>query len=396
MKMIRIFFFFLTGLTGIVSCAQSDSQIRVGARQTEKYFPLLEGKNIAVVANHTSLVGGVHLVDSLVSAGFHVVRIFCPEHGFRGMADAGQLLADDIDSVTGLPVVSLYGKHKKPARDDLADIDLVVYDIQDVGARFYTYISTMTYVMEACAENGIPLLILDRPNPNGFYVDGPVLEPEFKSFVGLHPVPVVYGMTIGEYAGMVNGEGWLNGGIKCDLRVIPVENYTHGDFYELPVKPSPNLPDKYAVYLYPSLCLFEGTVVSVGRGTAFPFRVIGHPLYHSGSFSFTPHPMPGASHPKLEGRRCFGLNLTDYAKEMKKNPARLNISWLLNFYDALKDSTDFFNNFFNRLAGTSELMDQIKSGMTEKQIRQSWQPKLDRFMLIRKKYLLYPDFNKNE
>jgi uncharacterized protein YbbC (DUF1343 family) len=371
---------------------QEQKTITPGAERTTRYFPLIADKQVAVVANHSSLIGNRHLVDSLISAGMKVVRVFSPEHGFRGKADAGELVGDGIDLVTGLPVVSLYGNNRKPGEQYLADIDLVIFDIQDVGARFYTYISTMTYVMEACAALDIPVLVLDRPNPNGFYVDGPVLEEEFRSFVGLHPVPIVHGMTVGEYARMVNGEGWLEGGIRCNLTVIPVRNYTHSDFYTLPVRPSPNLPNKYAVYLYPSLCLFEGTVVSVGRGTDQPFQVIGHPLYEKGSYAFTPRSVPGANNPPLLGEKCFGINLTNYAKNMEKHPAALNLMWLIDFYKQISTQTDFFNTFFNRLAGNSTLRQQIEDGLTEEEIRASWQPGLNAYKTIRKKYLLYDDF----
>ena len=365
----------------------------VGAAQTEAYFPLLKNKNVAIVANHTSLVDRVHLVDTLLRSEINVVKVFSPEHGFRGKADAGQEVENKIDLVTGLPIISLYGKNKKPAKEDLAGIDIVVFDIQDVGARFYTYISTMTYMMEACAENGIPMLVLDRPNPNGFYIDGPVLEKEYQSFVGLHPVPIVHGMTVAEYAQMVNGEFWLSDSLQCTLSVIPVKNYSHHDFYELPVKPSPNLPNKYAVYLYPSLCLFEGTVVSVGRGTEYPFQIIGHPDYVLGSYIFTPRSMPGAaSNPKYEGVYCNGQNLIPYAQEMKKNPKQLHLSWLLGYYDFLKDKTDFFTSYFDKLAGTNALRKQIESGMSANDIRVSWQAGLHDFKTIRKKYLLYQDF----
>ena len=376
------------------ACSQSqDARIIVGAEQTGAYFPLIKGKNIALVVNHTSLIGEIHLVDSLLRADFKVVKVFSPEHGFRGNADAGQEISDKIDLVTGLPIISLYGKNKKPQVADLADVDMVVFDIQDVGARFYTYISTMTFVMEACAENQIPVIILDRPNPNGFYVDGPVLESEFKSFVGLHPVPIVHGMTVGEYAKMVNGEGWLENGVKCELSVIPVENYTHSDFYELPVRPSPNLPNKNAVYLYPSLCLFEGTIVSVGRGTDFPFQVIGHPDFVTGSYLFTPKSIPGvASKPKYEGVTCFGQNLTGFAENITNQPHQLSLFWLIEYYKILKDKGNFFDNYFEKLAGTAQLRKQIEEGWSEVQIRESWQPGLEKFRQIRKKYLLYPDF----
>ena len=378
---------------GLVNSQTGNSEIITGAEQTHRYFPLLKDKTIAVVANHTSLIGRAHLVDSLLSAGIRVTKVFSPEHGFRGKADAGEKVDDKIDLVTGLPIISLYGNHKKPGAEDLEEIDLVIFDIQDVGARFYTYISTMTYVMEACAENNIPVIVLDRPNPNGFYVDGPVLQSEFRSFVGMHPVPIVHGMTVGEYAKMVNGEFWMKDSVQCALSVIPVKNYSHTDFYDLPVKPSPNLPNKYAVYLYPSLCLFEGTVVSVGRGTDYPFQVIGHPEYLLGSYFFVPRSIPGAAtNPKYQGQHCNGQNLIGYAREMKNNPAQLNLSFLIGYYEALKDKTDFFNNYFEKLAGTNELRTQIEDGLKEDEIRAGWQPELDRFKKIRKKYLIYADF----
>ncbi len=383
----------IIGFSLKISAQQNEHSPICGAEQTDLYFPLLENKNVAVVANHNSLIKEAHLVDRLLSAKIKVVKVFSPEHGFRGKADAGQKVEDKIDLVTGLPIISLYGSHKKQQPEDLINIDIVVFDIQDVGTRFYTYISTMTYVMEACAENNIPVIVLDRPNPNGFYVDGPVLEPEFKSFVGMHPIPIVHGMTVGEYAQMVNGEHWLADSVFCDLTVIPMKNYTHNDFYELPVKPSPNLPNKYAVYLYPSICLFEGTDVSVGRGTDYPFQVIGHPDFLLGSYIFTPRSIPGtATNPKHEGVYCNGQNLIGYAKEMKNNPAQLNLSWLIGYYDALKDKTTFFTSYFEKLAGTASLRKQIEAGMNEEQIRESWQPKLDEFKTIRKKYLLYPDY----
>lgn len=371
---------------------QEPKKIIPGAERTSLYFPLIQNKRIAIVANHTSLIGEQHLVDSLIRAGMDVVKVFSPEHGFRGKADAGLKVDDAIDRVTGLPVISLYGDNKKPRETDLSDIDIIIFDIQDVGARFYTYISTMSYMMEVCAAKRLPMLVLDRPNPNGFYVDGPVLEKGFSSFVGLHPVPIVHGMTVGEYARMVNGEGWLENGLRCDLTVITVGNYSHNDFYDLPVGPSPNLPNKYAVYLYPSLCLFEGTVVSVGRGTDLPFQVIGHPQYTLGSYVFTPQPMPGATKPPLMDTKCIGLNLTAYAEAMNENPAQLNLSWLIDFHGQLADKTPFFNNFFEKLAGNGELRKQIEQGLSEEEIRESWQPKLNEFKKIRKYYLLYDDF----
>lgn len=366
--------------------------ITVGAERTEEYFPLLKGKKIAVVANQTSRIGQVHLVDSLVNRGFDLVKIFGPEHGFREMADAGEELKDHRDPKTGLTVVSLYGDHKKPLGSDLEGIDIVVFDIQEIGARFYTYISTMTYVMEACAENGVSFLVLDRPNPNGDYVDGPVLERGFESFVGLHHVPVVHGMTVGEYAMMVNEEGWLDNRIKADLKVIPVKNYDHSMTYSLPVNPSPNLPNDDAICLYPSLCLFEGTVVSVGRGTEYPFQVIGHPEFMVGSYVFTPESRPGAKHPPYEGIPCYGQNLSGFAEYICKTERRIHLSWLINYYNILKDHTDFFNSYFDTLAGTSSLREQVIAGKSGEEIRNSWEPDLEKFKMIRKKYLLYTDF----
>lgn len=369
----------------------NETRVRPGAERLVVVLPLLRGKRVGLVVNHTSLVGNTHLVDTLLASGIDVVRIFAPEHGFRGTADAGERLTDSKDPRTGLPVISLYGKKKKPAPNDLAGLDLVVYDIQDVGARFYTYISTMSLVMEACAEQGVPFIVLDRPNPNGHYVDGPVLDTAFRSFVGMHPVPVVYGMTPGEYARMVNGEGWLSGGIHCTLEVVPCEGYTHDTPYTLPVPPSPNLPNMRAVYLYPSLCFFEPTVVSVGRGTDRQFQVIGAPESPIGNFEFTPTPMPGARHPKHEGKRCRGFDLTTLAPEAVRNQRRLDLSWLLRFYEAWPDKDSFFlsEKTFDLLAGTDELRRQLAAGMSEEEIRQSWQERLVQFRKIRGRYLIY-------
>ncbi len=368
--------------------------LNVGAERTGLYFPDLQGKRIACVANHTSMIGQVHLVDSLVDAGIHLVKVFAPEHGFRGMAEAGEEIENQVDPKTGIPIASLYGTHKKPSSSDLEGIKVVLFDIQDVGARFYTYISTMTYVMEACAENGIPLIVLDRPNPNGDYVDGPVLEKGYESFVGLHPVPVVHGMTVGEYARMVNEEGWLENGIKAQLTVIPVENYTHSTRYSVPVAPSPNLPNDLAICLYPSLCLFEGTQVSVGRGTDYPFQVIGHPYFVIGSFLFKPESRPEARHPLYEGQACTGSSLSGAGESCQEN-RRLNLSWLINHYafweNTVRDRGNFFNDYFDKLAGNSTLRKQITEGKTEEQIRASWQEDLVNFKSIRKKYLLYPE-----
>jgi uncharacterized protein YbbC (DUF1343 family) len=328
-------------------------------------------------------------VDFLLDKNVEIVKVFSPEHGFRGEKDAGEKVDNETDAKTGLKIISLYGKHKKPTAEDLQGVEIVIFDLQDVGVRFYTYISTLTYVMEACAENNIPLLLLDRPNPNAFCVDGPVLEAEFKSFVGMHPVPVLYGMTIGEYAKMVNGEGWLKNGVKCNLTVIKMLNYNHNMIVKLPVKPSPNLPDWRSVYLYPSLGFFEGTVVSVGRGTENPFQMYGHPKISYGNYYFVPKANGISSNPKLKNDTCRGELLTDYAENFNSNPKKLNIKWLINAYNDLKDKGKFFNAYFIKLAGTPDLRKQIQKGESEKEIRKSWQPALKKFKKTRKKYLMY-------
>lgn len=370
----------------------TSADVKVGAQCTEKYFPLIKGKNIGVVANQTSLINKTHLVDSLLKSGFQVKKIFCPEHGFRGDADAGEQINDMVDSKTKLPIISLYGKNFKPKATDLKGLDIVIFDIQDVGVRFYTYISTLHYVMEACAENNIPLIVLDRPNPNGYYIDGPVLEKGFNSFVGMHPVPLVYGMTIAEYATMVNQEGWLLNGVKCKLSCVPIENYKHTFYYILPVKPSPNLPTMSSVYLYPSLGLFEGTVISAGRGTDRPFQVIGHPKLTETSYSFTPKSMSGASNPLYKDTECKGYDLKNFADIYIKNTKQLYLFWLMGCYTNLSDKQNFFLPSFDKLAGNSKLREQIIKGTTEEEIRKSWQPDIDKFKQIRKKYLLYTDF----
>lgn len=366
--------------------------IKPAAERTHKYFHDLKGeRKVAVVANQTSLITHTHLVDSMLNAGINVVKVFTPEHGFRGSADAGAMVNDETDEKTGLQIVSLYGNHKKPTADDLKDIDLVVFDLQDVGARFYTYISTMTLVMEACAEQNIPLLILDRPNPNGFYVDGPILEPKHQSFIGMHPIPVVHGMTMAEYANMVNEEGWLSNGVKCDLDWIECAGYNHRSHYNLPVKPSPNLPDMNSVLLYPSICFFEGTRVSVGRGTEIPFSVIGYPDYTDKSYSFTPLSRPGAMNPPYKDQLCYGRDFRDSVPALKENPG-LRLQWLIDMYQADTNKTTFFTSFFTKLAGTETLRKQIEAGMDELAIKQTWQTDLLKFKELRSKYLLYKDF----
>lgn len=368
-------------------------EILPGARLMSNYLPLVQGKRVAVVANHTTLVSSKHLVDTLLSAGVAVKKIFSPEHGFRGDIEAGELIGNYTDKVTGLPVISLYGGSKKPKPADLSDVDVLIFDLQDVGVRFYTYISTMHYVMEACAENNKPLIILDRPNPNGFYVDGPVLDTAYRSFVGMHPVPLVHGMTIGEFAQMINGEGWLKGKIQCNLTVIPCRGYTHSMTTALPVRPSPNLPNHLSILLYPSLGLFEGTVVSVGRGTDYPFQVFGFPNFPDKGFRYIPVEKRGASlNPPYKGKPVYGIDLRDYSVNYFLDRREIILDWLIYSYNNYPEKDKFFNNFFNLLAGTSVLRQQIENGLTPSEIRATWQPALEQFKLLRKKYLLYPDF----
>ncbi|HQG73411.1 MAG TPA: DUF1343 domain-containing protein [Tenuifilum sp.] len=368
-------------------------EILPGARLMSNYLPLVQGKRVAVVANHTTLVSSKHLVDTLLSAGVAVKKIFSPEHGFRGDIEAGELIGNYTDKVTGLPVISLYGGSKKPKPADLSDVDVLIFDLQDVGVRFYTYISTMHYVMEACAENNKPLIILDRPNPNGFYVDGPVLDTAYRSFVGMHPVPLVHGMTIGEFAQMINGEGWLKGKIQCNLTVIPCKGYTHSMTTALPVRPSPNLPNHLSILLYPSLGLFEGTVVSVGRGTDYPFQVFGFPNFPDKGFRYIPVEKRGASlNPPYKGKPVYGIDLRDYSVNYFLDRREIILDWLIYSYNNYPEKDKFFNNFFNLLAGTSVLRQQIENGLTPSEIRATWQPALEQFKLLRKKYLLYPDF----
>lgn len=360
----------------------------LGIDRLHLFMDSLQSKNIAVVSNQTSMVGNVHLVDTLLSLKLQVKKVFAPEHGFRGDADAGEKVHSTVDEKTGLPLISLYGQNKKPQPEQLADIDIVIYDIQDVGVRFYTYISTLHYVMEACAENGKQLVVLDRPNPNGHYVDGPIRDPEHRSFVGMHPVPIVYGMTIGEYAMMINGERWLRDSLTCKLWVIPCKNYTHKTKYVLPVPPSPNLRSEAAIALYPSLCLFEATTVSVGRGTERPFEMYGHPRFPKSEFQFTPISSHGAKNPMYENRVCNGVDLQN---SISKRRYEINLNYLIQAKDLLGDSVTFIDQsgFFNRLAGTSKLKDQLNAGWTAKEIRATWEPGLHEFKKIRVKYLLY-------
>jgi uncharacterized protein YbbC (DUF1343 family) len=375
-----------------VDSSHFDHSILPGAFQTQEYASMLAGKRVAVVGNATSVIGKTHLVDSLLKLKINVVKIFVPEHGFRGTNDAGETVNDSIDTKTGLAIISIYGNHKKPTQADLQNVDVVIFDLQDVGVRFFTYLSTLHYVMEACAENYKSLIVLDCPNPNGFYVDGPVLEKQFSSFIGLDPVPIVYGMTIGEYAEMLNGEGWLANSEKCNLTVILCKNYDHKKFYELPVNPSPNLSSMRAIYLYPSLCLFEGTIVSVGRGTNKPFQIFGYPNCKIGVFSFTPENTTGAKNPPYLNQKCIGFDLSTIpVSDLKKNNS-ISLQWVLQLYNSSRGKDKFFTSYFNFLAGTDELQKQIQNGLPENEIRNSWENELSKFKIIRKKYLLYPDF----
>ncbi len=367
-----------------------ESKIVTGADQPEKYLPLLENKKVGLVVNHTSIVGNVHLVDFLLENDINVQKIFAPEHGFRGDASAGEIIKDGVDTKTGIPLLSLYGETKKPTKEHLQNLDIVIFDIQDVGCRFYTYISTLHYVIEACAENNIDLLVLDRPNPNGDYVAGPVLKTGFESFVGMDPIPIVHGCTVGELARMIDGEKWHKAKLNCKLHVVPVLNYTHSSKYELPVKPSPNLPNYRSVRLYPSLCFFEATSVSVGRGTEFPFQVLGGLNPKLGKFQFTPLDIPDAAmNPLNKGKVCYGVDL----RELNKVP-RFTLKYFLVFYNKYENKTEFLTRerWFNLLAGTDLLLKEIKSGKSEEEILRYFQPELDRYKQIRKKYLLYPDF----
>ncbi|MCW3120995.1 MAG: hypothetical protein JWQ38_487 [Flavipsychrobacter sp.] len=370
-----------------------DTSVKPADTKTGKYLPLLKAKRVALIINQTSVINDKSLLDILLSHKVNVVKIFVPEHGFRGSADAGAKVENTTDSATGIPVISLYGKHKKPTKEDLADVDVMLYDLQDVGVRFYTYISTLEYCMEACAQEHKKIIVLDRPNPNGFYVDGPVLEKENASFVGLQAIPIVYGMTAGEYAKMLTGERWYANATDIDLEVIRCINYTHGKKYKLPVAPSPNLRTMAAVYAYPSLCLFEGTVVSVGRGTDLPFQQYGCPEFEwAFKYSFTPKSGYGAKTPPYENKECYGeLVGVDEEQVLTQIDNRFCIKWLKGAYTAYPDKTKFFTQFFTKLSGTAKLETQLKNGDTEQLIRNTWKPGLEAFQRIRSKYLLYPD-----
>jgi len=384
MKIILFFFLLINTLNA--------SKIVLGAEQLPDYLPTLQNKTVAVVVNHASVVGNRHLVDLLLDQNISIQKIFAPEHGFRGKADAGEKVVDGRDQKTKLPIISLYGKHKKPTPEDLKGVDCIVFDIQDVGVRFYTYLSTLHYVMEAAAENGIKLIVLDRPNPNANRIDGPVLQKEQRSFVGLHPVPLLYGMSIGEYAMMINGQGWLKNGVKADLKVVKLQHYDHNTFYHLPIKPSPNLPNDLSIALYPSLALFEGTVISAGRGTDKQFQLYGAPNYTQKAFSFVPVSKEGAKYPKHKGKTCYGVDLSGLdVQKVHQNP-KMDLSYILDAYKNYSDPKHFFlkNGFIDRLAGTTDLRQQIIKGKSEQEIRASWQEDLEKFKKIRQKYLLYP------
>jgi uncharacterized protein YbbC (DUF1343 family) len=373
-------------ITTLMSSDKASTSVITGAQQHNLILPKVKEKRVALVVNHTSLIGRTHLADTLQSLGINITKIFAPEHGFRGAAADGEQINDSVDRKTNIALISLYGKNKKPTPEQVDDIDVIIFDIQDVGTRFYTYISTMHYVMEACAENSKQLIILDRPNPNGSYVDGPVLKPELKSFVGMHPIPIVHGLTVGELAQMINGEGWLADRKKCSLDVIKIQNWKHADEYSLPVKPSPNLPNDQAIKLYPSICLFEGTVISVGRGTQMPFQVLGNPELKELPFQFTPVTIKGvANNPPHENKLCYGIDLRSIPVERK-----FDLSYLLKFYNLYPDKEKFFIPYFDKLAGNTILKQQIKDGLTEEQIRQTWKTDLEVYKEKRKKYLMYP------
>ena len=377
-KIKQIIFIFIL-LYNFSICAEN---LIVGADRTQLYLPLLKNKNVAIVGNHTSLIKQTHLVDSLLKHNINIVKVFSPEHGFRGKKDAGENINNEIDKKTGIGIISLYGKNKKPKKSQLKNIDIIIFDIQDDGARFYTYISTMHYVLEAASEENKKVIILDRPNPNGHYIDGPILENNYKSFVGMHKVPIVHGMTIGEYATMIIGEKWIKE--KCDLTIIKMLNYNRKIAYKLSVKPSPNLPNSKSINLYPSLCLFEGTNVSIGRGTEKPFQHFGSPQLIHYSYSFIPKSGPGSKHPKHENKTCYGVNLESYS--FLNN---INLDWLIEAYNQTSNKENFFNSFFDKLAGTEKLRKQIISGKNTNEIKETWKVGLNQFKKIRKKYLLY-------
>ncbi len=401
MKLFFLLLFWCSGFLpgGKAKMPPPGDQLKTGAEQTEAYLPLLKGKRVALLANQTSIIGKTHLVDSLQKRGITIVKVFGPEHGFRGQASAGTQVADEVDKKTGIPVISLYGKKNKPSKEDLQDVDILVYDLQDVGCRFYTNINALARLMEACEENGKELLILDRPNPNGYLIDGPILDLQFRSGIGQFPLPISHGLTVGEFAQMANGEGWLAGGVKCRLKVINVANYRHDMAYTLPVPPSPNLNTQQAVLLYPSTCLFEGNYLNHGRGTLFPFTVIGSPeLKGKYAFSYTPASLKGmAETPLFMNEVCYGLDLRRYNTDLLRKSGKINLQWMMELYKASPHKEKFFDSklsremgVIERLAGNAQFRQQIIKGASEQEIRQSWEPGLSNYKKMRMKYLLYP------
>lgn len=398
--LVVILSFYLSSINPSATLAVTGkSQIKTGAEQTDRYVPYLKGKRVAILANLTSIIGKTHLVDSLKTLGVNIVKLFGPEHGFRGNASAGTAVADEIDVATGIPIISLYGKKNKPTKEDLADVDIMIYDLQDVGCRFYTKINVLSRLMEACYENGKELLILDRPNPNGYLIDGPILDMKFRSGIGMFPIPISHGLTVGEFAQMANGEGWLTNKVKCNLRIIKIANYNHDMPYTLPVSPSPNLNTQQAVLLYPSTCLFEGTYLNHGRGTYFPFTVIGSPeLKGKYEFSFTPTGIKGmAETPLFMNQVCYGLDLRNYDVQKLRKKKQINLQWMMELYKASPYKEKFFDSrlskemgVIERLSGSALFRQQIMDGKSEKEIRESWEPGLTEYKVMRKKYLLYP------
>ena len=402
-----LFFFFIAFSTGFCSTTKRPfknsvavvNEIKTGADQTEKYIPYLKGKRVAILANLTSIIGKTHLVDSLKSLGINIVKVFGPEHGFRGNASAGMKVADEIDAATGIPVISLYGAKSKPSKEDLANVDIMIYDLQDVGCRFYTNINALARLMEACYENGKELLLLDRPNPNGYLIDGPVLDMKYKSGIGMFPIPMSHGLTVAEFAQMVNGEGWLTNKVKCTIKIIPVANYDHEMPYTLPVKPSPNLNTQQSIMLYPSICMFEGIYLNLGRGTYFPFTVLGSPEFKGKyAFSFTPTGIKGmAETPLFMNQVCYGLDLRNYDINLLRKSKQINLQWIMELYKAHPYKEKFFDSKLSKEMGSIEKLigsglfrQQIIDGKSEKEIRASWEPGLSEYKVMRKKYLLYP------
>lgn len=386
MRFLSLVFLFLANCFSIFA----QENLQIAASDFNAYLPLIKDKHVGLIINHTSIIGSTHLLDTLINKGIKVKKIFAPEHGFRGNVSAGTNIKSDVDTKTGLPIISLYGKHKKPTKEDLIGLDVLLFDIQDVGVRFYTYISTMHYGMEAAAENNLSFIVLDRPNPNGHYFDGPILDSNYKSFVGMHPIPLVHGCTVGELAKMINGEGWLSNKIKCNLTVVPCKNYTHQTPYILPIKPSPNLQNQSAIYLYPSLGLFEGTIMSMGHGTNKPYQCFGNDKLGWGNYIYRPASLKGIyENPKFLGYQCTGFDLTWYGENKAYLEKEINLNWLLLSYQLSSNKSTFFTDFFEKLAGTADLRKQIESGKSAKEIKKTWQVGLMNYAKIRDKYLIY-------